>query len=191
MSSLRDNYNLITIPPVSFEDSGGGITLQDVQNEISTVTGWGDYIDTQYTELSPLIVPSNTDTKLPNNGTAIAASQLPDGESLYDNVGQVITGRNGDAVLITVEMKVVPQAVQATLLSVWVDIGLPGGVRLYERPVTFPRGLGEAQPVTFTTGAYTLDTWQANGGEIFLRGNGAFEIYDIRFIIFRLHKSRL
>lgn len=187
MSSLRDHYETITNPP----GGEGGLSETEVSNLINMTSGWGDYVDTQYTSGSPLSLPANTDTKLPNNGTSIASSQLPDGIELYDNVTGTITGREGDALLITVEMVVVPQAVQSELLTAWIDIGLPGNVRLYERPITFPRGLGMPQPVTFTTGAYTLDTWEANGGEIFLRGDGAFEIYDIRFVVFRLHKSRL
>lgn len=93
MSSLLPHYNRITSQyPVSAFDPA----------DMSLITGWADYSDTQYTVGSPFAVVADTDTILPNNGLGGPKTQEPDGETLY-SAGK-ITGRNGDGILITVDM---------------------------------------------------------------------------------------
>ncbi|WP_242131926.1 hypothetical protein [Aestuariivivens marinum] len=38
--------------------------------------------------------------------------------------------------------------------------------------------------------AYTLDNWEANGGNVKISFTVIADIYDIRFVIFRTHKAR-
>lgn len=44
--------------------------------------------------------------------------------------------------------------------------------------------------VTISVAGYTRDTWEANGGTFYIRCNAAVDIYDIRFVLTRTHKSR-
>lgn len=161
-------------------------------------TGWIDYVDTQYTSGTPLSLTADTDTLLPNNAGTVVSSNAPKNGStaltLYD--GNVITGREGDGLSITLDFKALPTSGAATYLEVWFDItggsGTPTALaNLYKRLITFPKGSGEERPVNFTVATYSLDTWEANGAVVKLRSNGPVSIYDIRFILHRTHKSQL
>ena len=151
-------------------------------------TGWGDYVDTLYTSGSPFLVSADTDTLLPNNaGTTIETQKPADVTTFYD--GTKITGRNGDAILATIDAILVPTGAGTTFVELWFDIG--GGIgQLYKRIISFPKGVGVARPLNYTTAAYTLNTWEANGAAVYLRSNGPLSVYDIRYVISRTHKAR-
>lgn len=155
----------------------------------ANVTGWGNYADTTYTSGSPLAILVDTDTLLPNNSGGIIESQKPDDiATFYD--GTKITGRNGDGILMTIEFSITPTGGgAATLIECWIDIGGSVG-ELYRRPFTFPKGAGIERTVTFTTAGYTLDTWAANGGAVYIRANGTANVYDIRYLLTRTHKAK-
>jgi hypothetical protein len=151
-------------------------------------TGWGDYVDTQYTSAAPFSVSADTDTLLPNNkGTVIETQKPNDVTTFYD--GSAITGRNGDAILITIDCNLKPTNVNTTVAEFWIDIGGALG-QLYRRITTFPKGVGIERALNFTVAAYTLGTWQANGGVVYIRANGSLDVYDIRYVITRTHKAR-
>lgn len=161
--------------------------------KIVTTTGWGNYADNQYTELSPFSVSADTVALLPNNKGDVIETQKPyDIDTFYD--GTTIKGRNGDGILVTVDFLVKPTSASTTYIEIWVDItggtGVPDSfANLYKRPISFPKGTGVERPVNFTFGGYTLGTWETNGGVIKVLGNGSFDIYDIRYVITRTHKA--
>ena len=169
------------------EDDTNAFT-DDEKSYLASVTGWGNYSDTQYTEGSPFSVSANTDTNLPNNAGSKIETQKPADVTTFYN-GTVITGRNGDAINITVDMKLKPTSAGTTYLECWFDIGGSVG-ELYKRIVSFPKGNGVERPLDFTVSAYTLDTWEANGATVKVRSDGPLQIYDIRYVIFRTHKAR-
>lgn len=149
--------------------------------------GWADYADSVYTSGSPFSLAADTDTILPNNGANGPKGYAPDGVTLYDTVGQKITGIEGETRLITIDFKVVPTSAAATYIEVWIDIGGAVG-ELYRRINSFPKGSGSVRNITLTTYAYTLNTWEANGGSVYVRSNGPCNIYDIRYVIGRTTK---
>lgn len=101
-----------------------------------------------------------------------------------------ILGRNGDALLFTVDFTATPTGGgAATYVESWVDIGGAIG-ELYRRIVTFPKGAGVERKVTFTTLAYTLDTWESNKGAIYIDADGTADIKDIRVVISPIHRAR-
>lgn len=146
---------------------------------------WADYADTQYTEGSPFSIVADTDTLLPNNGLGGVKTYEPDGITLYNTSTQKITGIEGENRTITLEFKAKPTAGATTYLEHWIDIG---GVipPLYTRIVSFPKGVGVERNITSTTMVYTLDTWEANGGSVYIRANGSADIYGIRYVIKRV-----
>lgn len=150
-------------------------------------TGWAQYSDTQYTDIATFDIVADTDTILPNNAGLIIDSQKPaDVTTFYD--GTVITGRAGDGLGFTFDCSVIP-TVGASFVEFWVDIG--GGLDpIYRRIISFPKGAGVVRPISFTVSAYTLGTWEANGGTIYTRSDGDVSIYDIRYVLHRLHKAR-
>lgn len=163
-------------------------SLNTMFSELFGRTGWGQYQDTQYTAISPFSLSADTDTILPNNAGAVIETQKPtDVTTFYD--GSVITGRDGDGLLITIDLTAVPTDAGTTTLEIWVDIGAPVG-QLYRRIVTFPKGVGVARPINFTVAGYTLDTWETNGGTVYVRANGTADLYGMRYVLTRSHKAR-
>lgn len=158
---------------------------------ISDVTGWAVYNDTQYTSGSPFALAGDSVQRtLPNNAASKIETQKPtDVDTFYDAVGQKITGRNGDGILITVELTGRPTTATATFLEVTVDIGGAVG-DIYPRTMTFPKGNGVPRTHSFTVAGYTLDTWEANGGTVEVASNANIDLYGVRYIITRTHKAR-
>lgn len=154
-------------------------------------TGFGNYSDTVYTTSSPFtVIDGATAVNLPNNAGSIYEAQKPiDIDTFYD--GSVITGRNGDGINITTEFKCRPTGVGADpRLTVSIDIG--GGIgELYKRDFFLNKGSGVEHNFLTSFNAYTLDTWEANGGTVKISAtNEDIEIYDIRYVITRTHKAR-
>lgn len=176
-----------TIPTTGLWSAIAGLLNSNFTNAEDN-TGWAQYADTQYTSGAPFSVVGNTDTILPNNAGGIIDSQKPsDVTTFYD--GTVITGRNGDGLAITIDFNAVPTNAGTTFMEVWVDIG--GGIgQLYKRIITFPKGTGIVRPINFTVNAYTLDTWETNGGTVYVRANGSIDLYDIRYVLTRTHKAK-
>lgn len=90
--------------------------------------------------------------------------------------------------MLTVEYKAArASGTQDFRMLNWIDIGIP--VKLYNRPISM-EGSSSEETVTWTTGVYTLDTWEANGGGLMIESPVAIDIWDIRFVPHRLHKGR-
>lgn len=167
---------------VFIADGPGSATINQ-----DTSSGWGAYGDTQYTVGSPFALAANTDTALPNNGLNAIESQKPiDIVTFYD--GTVITGRDGDGISITFEFKAVPGSTTNTYVEIWIDIGGTVG-ELYRRTLSFSKGAGTYSLNASFTG-YTLGTWEANGGTVYVRSNTTVDMYAIRYILTRTHKAR-
>ena len=172
------------------DNSSGAISPQDLRDAYASLdtTGWGQWQDTQYPcSGTPFALSADTDTVLPNNGGSSITAYLPDDvATFYD--GSVITGRDGDGVLITVDMSATPTNVATTYIEVWFDIGGSVG-QLYRRIISFPKGNGVVRPINFTVSGYTLDTWEANGATVYVRANGTADLCDVRYVITRTHRG--
>lgn len=152
-------------------------------------TGWAAYTDTQYVDAgTAFTLPADTDTVLPNNaGSKIETQMPPDVTTFYD--GTAITGRDGDSLDFMIYFKAVP-SVQNQWLEMWVDIGGSVG-ELYRQTFSFPRGLGVERGILYSlSSGYTLNTWEANKGTVYIRSNAALDIYGININLDRSHKAR-
>ena len=171
---------------MAYGSSGSGVAP-------NVYTGWADYTDTVYTEAAPLALATGAAGVLPNNAGFVREQQKPaDVPTFYDAATQRIPGRNGDGLAFTVEVRVKPlDMVATTRLRLFLDIGIPG-VELYPETVTLARGQGVEHAVKLNApSAYTLDTWEANGGQIrYEVENGSVEVYGIRYVFTRTHKAR-
>lgn len=154
----------------------------------SAYTGWATYVDTTYTSGSPFSVSADTNTVLPNDaGTTIETQKPVDVATFYD--GSVITGRNGDNLDIMIYFKATPSAANQ-YLDMWVDIGGAVG-ELYRQTFSFPRGAGVERGILYALpSAYTLGTWEANGGTVYVRSNASLTLHSINFNFDRSHKAR-
>lgn len=183
MSNAARLSSLGMVPPLATE------VERQVAQAASGVaaSGWSQYADTEYTSGAPLSIVADTDTVLPNNAGNVIETQKPaDVTTFYD--GSVITGRDGDGLMITLDLMSVPQSAGATYIEFWFDIGGAVGP-LYRRIVSFPKGNGVVRPINFTVAGYTLNTWEANGATVYCRSNGPVNLYDIRYVLTRTHKA--
>ncbi len=172
-----------------FYDTDAWVQLLTSSTE-SDYTGWGDYVDDQYTSGSPLALAGGVKVTLPNNAATIRDSQKPiDVSTFYDSSTQTITGRNGDAINLVIEFKARPTTSSVTRLSLSIDIGGVVG-EIYPNTFVLAKGQNQEHYYLQTISAYTLDTWETNGGTVKIESNQSAEVYDIRYVITRTHKAR-
>lgn len=177
------------------------VNEDNIGNNLANTTGWGNYVDDQFDSGNHFLMIADTDTILPNNsGAGTIESQVPSDVSSFITVvpnsesgigydHSKINGRNGDGIMITIDLKAIPTSVNTTYIEFWFDIG--GGVgELYRRIISFPKGNGALRPINFTVSGYTLDTWESNGATVYARTNGTCELYDVRCVVTRTHKAR-
>lgn len=155
-------------------------------------TGWEDYSETG----NYISIANGDSAVFFVSPTSSVTSQTPidliaKGETLYNVADSVITGRYGDGISITLEMIVVPTSSATDTRVRWaIDIGGAIGV-IYQMEQTLTKGNGALHYVLSTTNAYTLDTWEANGGKIWIWAtNGPIQIQSRRIVIHRVHKGR-
>lgn len=153
-------------------------------------TGWADYTDQTYTTGSPFSLTAGTKYTLYNHADVIRDSQMPvDIDSMYSRTDSTITGRNGDGLNVLIEFKVRPTTATVTKLTVTIDIGGSVG-EIYPRDFILTKGNGVEHYYVSSFAAYTLDTWETNGGKVKVQVDNAAEIYDIRYVLTRTHKAR-
>ena len=162
-----------------------------VAEKANDYTGWADYVDGVYTSSNPFELTPGNKVLLPNAANTIRDSQKPvDITTFYDSTNKKITGRNGDGVNILIEFKAKPTSTTAiTRLTVSIDIGLASG-EIYNQDFLLEKGRDVEHFYLSSFDAYTLDTWETNGGEVKIVSTAAADIYDIRYIITRTHKAR-
>lgn len=168
-----------------------------IEEEANLDSGWASYVDTQYPDSdNAFTLAADTVTVLPNNAGTIIDGQKPaDIETFYtvpdnyDGTNAVITGRNGDSLDFMLFFKSKPVHANQWL-DIWIDIG--GGIgEIYRETFNFPKGNGIERGVLYAVpSAYTLGTWQANGGQVKLLSNYNLDIYRINFNLDRSHKAR-
>lgn len=149
------------------------------------ITGWASYVDTEYTSISPFSVSGGVTTQLPNNAGTIVDSQKPSDITTF-YTGSVITGRNGDSLDLMIYFKVLPSSTNAEL-DVWIDIGGSIGI-LYLQTFYF-RGASEKGVMYNLPSAYTLNTWEANGGTVYVKPSVNMDFWGINYNFDRTHKA--
>ena len=158
--------------------------------KIVTKNGWASYSDTQYINAgSAFTLTADTDTILPNNAGNIVDSQIPyDITEFYNSTSKKILGKNGDSLDIMIYFKAIPTNV-SQWLDVWIDIDGSIG-ELYRQTFTFPKGTGEERGILYAlSSAYTLGTWEANGGIVYVRSNATLYLHSFNFNFDRTHKA--
>lgn len=160
---------------------------RDHENRINAIevrSGWGAYINTAGTQS----LTAATKVSLTNNaGSTILVQHPTDVPALY--ASGKITGREGDAIGLTIELIFTPTSGVASNFYIAIDIGGSIG-EIYPRDFAILKGSGVAHKVSYSTMAYTLDTWEANGGTVKVESDGPGDITGVRYVIHRLHKAR-
>lgn len=158
--------------------------LSPIPDARVSYTGWAAYFHTGAAQ----VIAANVESALVNDAGQIIDSQKPaDLASLYD--GTAITGRSGDGILVTAEFTFTPSNGDTTELTVSIDIGGAVGKIFHETFAILNGGL-VPHKISYRGPAYTLDTWEANGGVLKVIANGAGTISGARYVVHRLHKAR-
>lgn len=162
---------------------GGGTSLR--------ATGWGNYRDTQYTSSSPLLIPANTRTLVPNNAGIKEESQLPeDMITFYNPATSRILATSGSDFIITARIRVRPTNEDATMVRMDVEIGPAGSevvIETGQRALSW--GVMQETALNFTFSGYALNTFAATGARLLVMADGPIELYGVSYVIKRTHKG--
>ena len=153
---------------------------------MGSASGWANYSDTAGAQALAANVPA---TYTVNAGSTYDLQKPDDVDTFWDSTNNKITGREGDAIVVKVQCDFTPDDATASTLDFTVDIG--GAVGVVERQ-DFPisKGAGIVHHVSWTFLAYTLNTWEANGGTVSVVSDGPGNLTNKRIVIGRLHKAR-
>lgn len=166
-------------------EQGNNIYYHDYEIITQTHTGWVEYIDTQYNSTNRF----NTNSALvnfPNNAGANRSKEKPIDDNFYNGT-HINPLHAGDLYFIRLRFNAEPQ-VASTYCEMFINIGGSVG-QLPLRLITFPRGVGVEEIVTFTNMEYALDTWYNNGGQVQIDCSNNVEIWDISMTIHRAHQG--
>lgn len=180
------------------------------EDSVARHSGWGVYNDTTHdnpnadpifdsngTQINTPFLIGGSDPEnpvkysLPNNAGSKIESQLPtDVSTFYDSSIGAITGRNGDGVNIVVEFRLQP-ITNANNPRITVSIDIGGAVgEIFPRDFVLSKGQNVEHFYLSSFNAYTLGTWEANGGKVVISATSDVIVYDIRYVITRTHKAR-
>lgn len=176
---------IVVVNSTSYEEEClyGCLTFSE---ELSLYTGWVEYIDNQYNTSNRLTV--NSLQALPNNAASIRGQEKPVDIIDFYNGTHVLAREAGDSIGIRIRFDAEPQATN-TYCEMYMDIGGAVG-QLPMRLITFPKGQGVEQIVTFTNVEYQLDTWKEHGGIIEMECSNDVEIWDIQTTISMIHRGK-
>ena len=160
---------------------------------VYTGTGWASYIDGEYTEASPfsLLAAGGAQT-LPNDAsdTRTLLSQLPFDHrerGLYHPESQRLQGFNGDGLIVTISFRIQRQA-GTGIFNTTVELEPNGGIDPEYRQ-DFQNAGAAAVRLSYVTGICTCPIWANNGAEVRITCDSDVNIYDIQFLIHRVHRA--
>ena len=166
--------------------------INETITHANTNTGWAQYADTQYTDLSPFIISEGVTSNLPNNAGTSITSQLPVGSSGLYNGTRMTPDANGDSYGVRVSFTAENSSVNgAFALSMDISAAGDGSFTIFTRSSSTLRGANNPQDYVFSTDIYTLNTFLANGGLLKVEAiAGDLSLYNINYNIFKQHSAR-
>lgn len=162
--------------------------IEKVNNLIDEITningageepnGWVHISDNTRNAANPLSLSANTRTKLIVSADSVIESYAPPNttaSTFFDTVESKLYGEStGDSYLLRVTYKANPSQNNANLY--WsLDIGGTQG-SIFDDSTRLVRGANEA-PYSQIIPYYTLGTFQANGGELYVTSSSNCDIY--------------
>lgn len=153
--------------------------------------GWARYMDTQYTEASPLSLATDTPTTLPNNaGTIIRSHSSID---FYQNgINSKFYGQNlSDVYIVSVEFKALAPNANQTHLDLSIQNG-GGNIQNLEIALSYIKGNNVTQ-VFHTMFQYYIDqNFLSNGASLNIQSHGGTSsIWDIEYFVQRTQNASL
>jgi hypothetical protein len=153
----------------------GGTFINENFTELYNTAGWGFYVHDQLTPSTQVITTTSTPLIIDGGGLTTSTAYLPyeirgTGTQLWDTAANKIVPIGiGDGYTLRIDLEITAKTASPTELTLDLDIsglGVPTTV-IVERII----GTGKAPPYTVSVGfpIFTLSTFNANGGQLFLR----------------------
>lgn len=153
-------------------------------------TGWAHYQDDTVTSGAPLTLAASTPTSLPNAADTVTDGELPsDITELYETTGStIVVDAATDLLDVQIELVCDPTTT-GQWLDVWIDDNAGAGNQLGRQTFSLIKG---AVPHSIVyrlqlRGSAALVT---NGGTVRVESADTPDLYDIRYLISRQHKTR-
>ena len=153
--------------------------------------GWARYLDTQYTELSPLSLAADTLTILPNNAGSIIRSHSS--IDFYENgVNSKIYGQNlNDVYIVTVEWKAKAPNANQTHLNLSIQNG-GGVIENLDIALAYIKGNDTTQVFHNIFQYYIDQDFLDSGASLYIESHGGTStVWDIEYFIQRTQNGSL
>jgi len=168
---------------IVYEDINGDIVLQPIDTNKNT--GWWNITDTTFIPTNPQTIPANTRTKLIINSDNVIETYSPNGlpvSDIYDDITNKITPLlNGDSYIFRLSLTANP-TLNNRNFTIDLDIGGTQGI-VFQRSTRLARGAGNDTQISVTNSIFTLNTFVANGGELYITCDGEVDLTDISLFI--------
>lgn len=167
------------------------VALNSMFDDRYNTTGWGYYVDTAYTEGSPLSIAAGNVAVLANNAGTVIESELPSDVATFYNGSRVQGTNSGDGLEMRINFKAKTTS-NTGAFAVIFDISAAGdGTNIIsKRSSSFVRGTATEQSYSFSTSLFSLNSFVANGCLISFESiTGTSSVYDINFLIKRDHRA--
>ena len=151
--------------------------------------GWVQVTDGQYDTATRYSIPQGIRTKIPNNSADVLnVTNLFGATTLWNSVTNKFENDNsGDSFNMRVQFVANP-SLNNRDLTLELDIGGAQGV-IWSKTIQLARGAGTNNRITENIHFYTLNTFIANGGELYLTCDSDVDVFDIRFLIERTYRN--
>ena len=177
----------------------GSILTQKSDGDIAMIpkeTGWGFYVDSTYTDVSPLVI-NNDKIQITCDGLggATNTTELPARLSgIWNTTTNVIDAKDaGDSFGLRFTFKATaPQ-------NGYFDIGLDIGTDIISSPIVIasetkihPKGAGVVSTYSFDVPIFSLSTFVTNGGKLFVDTRDdaiAVNVHDINVLLVATHRA--
>lgn len=156
-------------------------------------TGYATYNDTQYTIGNPLVVGAGVTVDFPNNAAVSLTDQLPVGVASLYNGTRLISDDNRAAYMIRITFTIANSSQTGSFeLDADISAAGDGSIPILSRTTALARGANTPQPVSYTEMYFSRDTFVANGALLqFTSITGTSSVYDINYVIAKIHKGRV
>lgn len=171
--------------------------VNNLIDEISNINGageepngWVQISDNTRDSSNPLSLAANVRTKVNVSADSVIESYAPPNttaSTFYnETLGKLYGESEGDSYILRITYKADPSQ-NNTNIAWSLDIGGSQG-SIFDDSTTLVRGANEA-PYSQIIPYYTLGTFQANGGELYVTASHNCDIYDVRLYISRISRG--
>ena len=176
----------------------GGDLINDNFTELYNMAGWGFYVEDQLTPSTQVITTTSSLLQIDGGGLTSNTAYLPreirgTGTQLWDTVNSKILPIGiGDGYTVRIDLQITAKSGSPTELTLDLDIsGLASPTTVIVERII---GTSKTPPYTVSVGfpLFSLSTFKANGGQIFLRTDaGSVTLTSRQISIHRISNGQI